>query len=150
MFDDSLLRATASFNADSPHGRDYRRRLYHTDRNLYDRLNNPFSNNEMERYYYDRHLGRFETIQSTQLTRQRIEDQERQERLIRRINGGERSVPFFTGTSRATKTNPKWWMKVKIFFQEQFWSKHPTATIVMAGSLTIIVIITIAKILNVW
>jgi len=161
MFDDSLLRATASFNADSPHGRDYRRRLYHTDRNLYDRLNNPFSNNEMERYYYDRHLGRFETIQSTQLTRQRIEDQERQERLIRRINGGGNVhndnhgntdyVPFSFGTTRVTRVNPKWWMKIKMFFQKlSLYSDQIFPITILSILITVIVSAIIAKILNVW
>ena len=38
------IRATASFNDDTAEGHLYRRRLYHTDRNLYHRLNNPFNN----------------------------------------------------------------------------------------------------------
>lgn len=134
-------RATASFNADTPEGHYARRRLYHTDRNLYHRLNNPFSNNEMERYYYDRQLGRFETIRPTL----------RQEEGIRIINGGNNNrIPFFTGTPRATTTNPKWWMKIKIFFQEQFWFKDPAGVIAIAAGLTIFVILTIAKILSVW
>ena len=146
-----LTQATASFNEDTPGGHMYRRRLYHTDRATYDRLYRG-THMEADRYYFDRELGRFETIQPTQLTRQRIEDQEHQERLrlIRRINGGERIVPFFTGTPIATTTNPKWWMKIKIFFQEQFWFKDPAGVIAIAGGLTIFVILTIAKILSVW
>ena len=152
---DEIARATASFNADTPDGHVYRRRLYHTDRNLYDRLRNPFSNNEMERYYYDRELGRFETIRPTP---------SRQEELIRRINGGGQLtgtihndnhgntdyVPYFTGGPRVTRVNPKWWMKIKIFFQERFWFKDPSATIAIAFGLTIFVILSLAKILNVW
>ncbi len=51
-------RPTALFNADTPEGHMYRRQLYHTQRDLYERLRN----NDMDRYYYDRELGRFETI----------------------------------------------------------------------------------------
>ena len=76
---------------------------------------------------------------------------DRLQNVSRRINGGNSNyTPFFTGTPRATKTNPKWWMKVKIFFQEQFWFKDPAGVIAIAAGLTIFVIITIAKILSVW
>jgi len=142
---DDIARATASFNADTPDGHVYRRRLYHTDRDLYDRLNNPNNNNEMERYYYDRQLGRFETVRPTP---------SRQEELIRRINGGgtDNVPPFtpFVGTSKVT-INPKWWMKIKMFFQtislywDQIWG-----VAVFAAMATISVILIISKILNVW
>ena len=128
---DGDVRATASFNADTPEGHYARRRLYHTDRNLYHRLNNPFNNNEMERYYYDHGLGRFETVRPTL----------NQEEVVRRINGG----------SRETIVNPKWWMKIKMFFQtislywDQIWG-----VAVFAAMATISVILIISKILNVW
>lgn len=140
---------TASFNADTPEGHMNRRRLYHTDRNLYERLRN--TNNEMEQYFYDRAM-RDENL----LTRQRIEDDERAERIIRRINGGERSVPFFTGETRATKLNPKWWMKIKMFYQK---FKYNTVIETNSDALTIFFITTtvviifglmIAKVLNIW
>jgi hypothetical protein len=141
-------RATASFDADTPEGHMFRRRLYHTDRDYYDRLHNFTNNNEMERYYYDRQLGRFETAQS----RQRIEDNERAERIIRRLNGRETTgAPIFTGESRATKLNPKWWMKIKMFFQtislywDQIWG-----IIIIASTVTIIFGLMIAKVLNIW
>lgn len=129
---DGETYATASFNADTPEGHYGRRRLYHTDRGLYDRVNNPTNNNEMERYYYERGLE----IQN-----------DNTDEVRRRINGGNQ---FFIGTTRVTRVNPKWWMKIKIFFQEQFWFKDPTATIAIAGSLTILVILSLGKILNVW
>lgn len=146
-------RATASFNADTPEGHMFRRRLYHTDRDYYDRLHNVTNNNEMERYYYDRQLGRFETAQS----RQRIEDNERAERIVRRLNGRETTgAPIFTGESRATKLNPKWWMKIKMFYQK---FKYNSVIETNSDALTIFFITTtvtiifglmIAKVLNIW
>jgi hypothetical protein len=130
MIDDDV-RATASFNADTPEGHYARRRLYHTDRNLYHRLNNPFNNNEMERYYYDHGLGRFETVRPTL----------NQEEVVRRING----------ESRATRVNPKWWMKIKMLFQtvslywDQIWG-----VAVFAAMATISVGLVISKLLNIW
>ena len=137
---DDIARATSSFNADTPDGHVYRRRLYHTDRNLYDRLNNPFNNNEMERYYYDHGLGRFETVRPTL----------NQEEVTRRINGGGTNIRLFQATT-VTTVNPKWWMKVKMFFQtillywDQIWGIIVIATIV-----TVIFGLMIAKVLNIW
>jgi hypothetical protein len=145
-------RATASFDADTPEGHMFRRRLYHTDRDYYDRLHNVTNNNEMERYYYDRQLGRFETAQS----RQRIEDNERAERIIRRLNGGETSLPFFASETRATKLNPKWWMKIKMFFQKIKYNSvietnsDALGIFVIATTVTIIFGLMIAKVLNIW
>jgi hypothetical protein len=135
MIDDDV-RATASFNADTPEGHYARRRLYHTDRNLYHRLNNPFNNNEMERYYYDHGLGRFETVRPTL----------NQEEVVRRING----------SSSVTTVNPKWWMKINMLFQ-----KLKTNAVIntngevigifaIATTVTIIFGLMIAKVLNIW
>ena len=131
--------ATASFNVDTPEGHMNRRRLYHTDRDYYDRLHN--------------------NTMSGELIRQRIEDQERQARMMRRLNGTEHRdnhgntefVRFFNGESRATKLNPKWWMKIKMFFQsislywDQIWG-----IIVIATTVTLIFGLMIAKVLNIW
>lgn len=125
-------RPTVSFNDD-------------TDRNLYHRLNNPFNNNEMERYYYDHGLGRFETVRPTL----------NQEEVTRRINGGmsqeeilRRRHNFFE-KERATTVNPKWWMKIKIVLQET-WRVEPVGLVFISTMVTIITIIGIAKILNIW
>ena len=135
---EEMTRATASFNADTPDGHVYRRRLYHTDRELYDRLRNPPNNNEMERYFYDRELR-------PDITEERISE------ITRRINGGERSIPFFTGESRATTVNPKWWMKIKMFFQKLFlYSDQIFPIIIFSTLITVIVSAVIAKILNIW
>lgn len=134
------VRTTASFNDDTAEGHVYRRRLYHTDPNLYDRLNNPNNNNEMERYYYDHGLGRFETVTPTL----------NQEEVTRRINGGGTDIRLFQ-TTTVTTVNPKWWMKVKMFFQklslywDQIWGIIVIATIV-----TVIFGLMISKVLNIW
>ena len=144
-------RATASFNADTPESYVNRRMLYHTNRDVYERLRNPQNNNEMERYYYDHGLGRFETVRPTL----------NQEEVIRRINGGGNIhtdthsntdyVPFFTGGPRVTKVNPKWWTKVKMFFQNLLlYSDQVAGIAVIATTITFIVILVISKILNVW
>lgn len=138
---DEITRATASFHTQTPEGVMGRRRLYHTDRDLYDRLNNPTNNNEMERYYYDHGLGRFETVRPTL----------NQEDVIRRINGGGTNVRLFQST-RVTTVNPKWWMKIKMGLQELsiFFKSSPYGIMFIWASSTIGVILTIAKILNVY
>ena len=144
---DDETRATASFSADTPEGYMNRRMLYHTNRDMYERLNNPTNNNEMERYYYDHGLGRFETVRPTL----------NQEEVTRRINGGmsqeeilRRRHNFFE-KERATTVNPKWWIKIKMFFQtislywDQIWG-----VAVFAAMATISVGLVISKLLNIW
>ena len=137
---DGDVRATASFNADTPEGHMNRRSLYHTDRNLYNRLRNPFNNNEMERYYYDHGLGRFETVRPTL----------NQEEVTRRINGSGTDIRLFQ-TTTVTTVNPKWWMKIKMFFQsislywDQIWG-----IIILATIVTVTFGLMIAKVLNIW
>ena len=141
------VRTTASFNDDTAEGHVYRRRLYHTDPNLYDRLNNPNNNNEMERYYYDRQLGRFETVRPTL----------NQEEVTRRINGGgtDNQIKLYQAT-RVTTVNPKWWMKIKMFFQKIKYNSiietnsDALGIFVIATTVTIIFCLMIAKVLNIW
>ena len=116
--------STASF-PDTPEGHMARRRYYHTNMN-------PHSNNEMEQYFFDRR------------TQPQVIDE-----VTRRINGGGNNnyIPFFTGTPRATRTNPKWWMKIKIFFQEAWLLNLIPVVIVLGFTFTIAII---SKILNVW
>ena len=125
--------ATASFHAQTPEGVMGRRSLYHTDPNLYDRLNNPNNNNEMERYYYDRQLGRFETVRPTL----------NQEEVTRRINGGGTDIRLFQ-TTTVTTVNPKWWMKIKIVLQES-WLYNPIGVVFVSILVTIVTIMGIAK-----
>lgn len=142
MMDDEV-RATASFNADTPEGYMNRRMLYHTNRDQYDRLRHP--NNEMEQYFYERNL-RHDNLTA-----------ERRAEITRRINGGrdlnDNPIRLFNATT-VTKVNPKWWMKIKMFFQKiNFYiefNSEIVGTIVIAGSLTIGAILVISKILNAW
>jgi len=125
MMDDEV-RATASFNADTPEGYMNRRMLYHTNRGQYDRLRHP--NNEMERYFIERELSN--------LTEQRD--------LINTDN----QRGFFQPIT-VTKVNPKWWMKIKIVLQES-WLYDPIGVVVVSALTTIVTIIGIAKLLNAW
>lgn len=132
-------RATASFNDDTPEGHMIRRRLYNTNPERYDRFRNQ--------------------VMFGEYTRQRIEDQERQARMMRRLNGTEHRdnhgntdfVRFFNGGSRETKVNPNWKTKIKMFFQsiplywDQIWG-----VVIIATLITVITIAVISKILNVW
>ncbi len=145
---DGDVRATASFNADTPEGYYTRRRLYHTAQSeLYDRLNNPTNNNEMERYYYDRQLGRFETVRPTL----------NQEEVVRRINGGgtDNQIKLYQAT-RVTTVNPKWKTKIKMFFQKIKYNSvietnsDALGIFVIATTVTIIFGLMIAKVLNIW
>ena len=137
---DETTRATASFNADTPESYMNRRMLYHTNRDVYERLRNPQNNNEMERYYYDHGLGRFETVRPTL----------NQEEVIRRINGGGTDNRLFQ-TTTVTTVNPKWWTKVKMFFQNLLlYSDQVAGIAVIATTITFIVILVISKLLNIW
>jgi len=142
MIDDDV-RATASFNDDTPEGHMSRRVLYHTDRNLYDRLRHP--NNEMEQYFHER--GFRET------SRGRFGTPERHQDILRRISEqrdlNDNPIRLFQ-TTTVTKVNPKWWMKIKMFFQEANFNGEIVGIIFIAGSLTIAAILTISKLLNAW
>jgi hypothetical protein len=53
-------------------------------------------------------------------------------------------------TTSVTTVNPKWWMKIKMFFQEANFNGEIVGIIFIAGSLTIAAILTISKLLNAW
>lgn len=112
---------TASFNDDTPEGYMGRRRLYHTDRNLYDRLH--VSNNEME---------------------QRVGE------LSRRINGGrdlnDNPIRLFQ-TTTVTKVKETFWTKFKDIMRES-WRAEPVGVIFVSVLTTLIVIVGIAKLLG--
>jgi hypothetical protein len=143
MMDDEV-RATASFNADTPEGYMNRRMLYHTNRGQYDRLRHP--NNEMEQYFYERNL-RHDNLTA-----------ERRAEITRRINGGGNlsdRIRLFN-TTTVTKVNPKWWMKIKMFFQEMKIKMYIQdnsdmfGVIFFATAVTICFGLMIGKILNAW
>lgn len=137
LLGDDLTRATASFHAQTPDGVVLRRRLYHTDRNLYDRLN---SNNEMERYYHE----------NNGLTTERISE------ITRRINGGtDNQIRLFQAT-KVTTVNPNWKTKIKMFYQKFKYnsvietSSEVLGIFLIATFLTVGFILIVAKILSVY
>ena len=129
MIDDDV-RATASFDDDTPEGYMNRRMLYHTNRDLYDRL----------RGSYEIPRGRFGTPERHQDILRRISEQ-------RDLN--DNPIRLFQTTS-VTTINPKWWMKIKMFFQEANFNGEIVGIIFIASSLTIAAILTISKLLNAW
>jgi hypothetical protein len=137
MIDDDVL-ATASFNDDTPEGHMNRRMLYHTNPDLYDRLRHP--NNEMEQYFYDRNLrSRFGTL-------------ERHQDILRRLQMtndsrdlNDNPIRLFQTTS-VTTVNPKWWMKIKMYIQDN----QDMFAVIFFAAVTICFGLIIGKILNAW
>ena len=119
MLDGGETFITASFNDDTPEGVMNRRILYHTNPDLYNR------------------------VQENEFIRRQIE-REREEYLT-----------FFSPIT-VTKVNPKWWMKIKIFFQEMKIKMYIQdnedmfGVIFFAAAVTICFGLIIGKILNVW
>ena len=137
-------RATASFNDDTPDGYVYRRHLYHTNRGQYDRLRHP--NNEMEQYFNDRNWNHD------------ILTAERRAEITRRINEqrdlNDNPIRLFQ-TTTVTKVNPKWWMKIKMFFQEMkikmyIQDNQDMFGVIFFAAVTICFGLIIGKILNAW
>jgi hypothetical protein len=99
----------------------------------------------MEQYFYER--GFRETPRGQFGTPERHRD------IIRRINEqrdlNDNPIRLFH-TTTVTKVNPKWWMKIKMFFQEANFNGEIVGIIFIAGSLTIATILTISKLLNAW
>ena len=128
---DGDVRATASLHTQTPEGVMERR------------LHNPFNNNEMERYYYDRQLGRFETVRPTL----------NQEEVTRRINGGgtDNQIRLFQATT-VTTVSPNWRTKIKMGLQELsiFFKSSPYGIMFIWASSTIAAILVLSKILSIW
>ena len=80
-------------------------------------------------------------------------EQERIRRLqmINHPRETDNQIRLYQATT-VTTVNPKWWMKVKMFFQEMsiFFKSSPYGIMFIWASSTIGVILTIAKILNVY
>jgi hypothetical protein len=132
---DGDVRATASFNDDTPEGHVNRRMLYHTNRNLQDRL--------LDNVRREMPRGRFGTPERHQDILRRLQ----MTNNLRDLN--DNPIRLFQTTS-VTTVNPKWWMKIKMFFQEANFNGEILGIIFIAGSLTIGVIFGIAKLLNAW
>ena len=136
---DGDVRATASFNADTPEGHMNRRSLYHTDRDLYDRLNGVISH---EQYLLNRDM---------------LIEQERVRRLemLNHIRESENQIRLFQ-TTTVTTVNPNWKTKIKMFFQKIKYNSvietnsDALGIFVIATTVTIIFGLMIAKVLNIW
>ncbi len=111
------------------------------------------SNNEMERWYaeHDRRgedLGNQGIITHEQYMRNRdmMIEQERIRRL-QMINNSrdlnDNPIRLFQATT-VTTVNPKWWMKIKIAFQET-WLSDPVGVVVMTLLVSVVTFIGVMK-----
>ncbi len=123
---------------------------YETASLYYPRLD---SNNEMERWYaeHDRRgedLGNQGIITHEQYMRNRdmMIEQERIRRL-QMINNSrdlnDNPIRLFQATT-VTTVNPKWWMKIKIAFQET-WLSDPVGVVVMTLLVSVVTFIGVMK-----
>ena len=113
---------------------------------------NPLSNNEMERWYaeHDRRgeeMRNQEIITHEQYMRNRdiMIEQERIRRLemVNHSRETDNQIRLYQAT-RVTTVNPKWWMKIKISFQET-WLSNPVGVVVMTLLGLLVTFIGIAK-----
>ena len=120
---------------------------------------NPLSNNEMERWYAE-HVRRDEQMHNQGIMSQEQYNLNRdtlaeQERVRRRLIDTDNQIRLFQ-TTTVTTVNPKWWMKVKMFFQKikinAVIETHSEAMGIffIAVTVTFIFGLMIAKVLNVW
>ena len=108
---------------------------------------NPLSNNEMERWHAERdrrdedfHNAGIITQQQYNLNRDMFAQQE----IVRRQQiETDNQIRLYQAT-RVTTVNPKWWMKVKIVFQET-WLSDPVGVVVMTLLVSVVTFIGIAK-----
>jgi hypothetical protein len=156
-------RATASlFNADNADGHVYRRRLYHTDRELYDRLHN--ASDEIERFTLERALLRRDIVTEdnnrTQILNGTITQEQynlnrdmlaQQESVRRRLIETDNQIRLFQATT-VTTVNPKWWMKIKMGLQKLsiFFKSSPYGIMILWATSTIGAILILSKILSIW
>ena len=134
---DGDVRATASFNDDTPEGHVNRRMLYHTNRNLQDRL--------LDNVRREMPRGRFGTP-------------ERHQDILRRLQMtndsrdlNDNSIRLFQ-TTTVTTVNPNWRTKIKMGLQEMsiFFKSSPYGIMLIWALSTIGVILFISKLLNAW
>jgi hypothetical protein len=109
------------------------------------------SNNEMERWYAERDL---QTISQEQynLNRDMLATQQsvrfaqrrRESRMLELIEIEENANRVFFPRITVTTVNPKWWMKIKIAFQET-WRSDPIGVIVQTLLVSVVTFIGIMK-----
>ena len=108
---------------------------------------NPLSNNEMERWYAERER------RDEQMRNQEIMSQEQynlnrdmfaqQEIVRRRRIETDNQIRLYQAT-RVTTVNPKWWMKIKIAFQET-WLSDPIGVVVITLLASVVTFIGVMK-----
>lgn len=108
---------------------------------------NPLSNNEMERWYAE-HNRRGEEFRNQGIMSQEQYNLNRdmfaqQERVRRQRIDTDNQIRLYQ-TTRVTTVNPKWWMKIKIAFQET-WLSDPVGVVVITTLVTIVTFIGIMK-----
>ena len=113
---------------------------------------NPLSNNEMEIWYAE-HNRRDEDFHNAGIivqeqymrNRDMLIEQERIRRLemINHSRETDNQIRLYQAT-RVTTVNPKWWMKIKIVFQET-WLSDPIGVVVMTLLVSLVTFIGMAK-----
>ena len=108
---------------------------------------NPLSNNEMERWYAERER-RDEEFRNQEIITQEQYNVNRdmfaqQERVRRQRIDTDNQIRLYQAT-RVTTVNPKWWMKIKMAFQET-WLSDPVGVVVITTLVTIVTFIGIMK-----
>ena len=137
---DGETYSTASFNADTPEGHVYRRHLYHTQREAYDRLRGVYDNERSEIP-----IGRFGTPERHQDILRRLQ----MTNDIRDLN--DNPIRLSQSTT-VTTVNPNWRTKIKMGLQELsiFFKSSPYGIMFLWASSTIVAILILSKILSVW
>ena len=108
---------------------------------------NPLSNNEMERWYAERER-RDEEFRNQEIITQEQYNVNRdmfaqQERVRRQTIDTDNQIRLYQAT-KVTTVNPKWWMKIKMAFQET-WLSDPVGVVVITTLVTIVTFIGIMK-----
>ena len=113
---------------------------------------NPLSNNEMERWHAERdrrdedfHNAGIISHEQYMRNRDMLIEQERIRRLemINHSRETDNQIRLYQAT-RVTTVNPKWWMKIKIVFQET-WLSDPIGVVVMTLLVSLVTFIGISK-----
>ena len=77
-----------------------------------------------------------------------IEERIRREQMVNHSRETDNQIRLYQAT-RVTTVNPKWWMKIKIVFQET-WLSDPIGVVVMTTLATIVTFIGIVKLFQSW
>ena len=136
---DGVTYSSASFNADTPDGHVYRRHLYHTQREAYDRLRGVYDNERSE------------------IPRGRFGTPERHQDILRRLQMtndsrdlNDNPIRLFQAT-RTVTVNPTLWTKVKIFGTRvklvliETWKLEPIGVVVMTLLVSVVTFIGVMK-----